>query len=352
LKNLKNSNKLNDPSHVYVIAEAGSNWKIGSYEEDLNQAKKLIEIAKNSGADAVKFQTYRSNTIYVPNAGSADYLKNEKTINEVFDDCSMPYEMLHELSKYSQKKGICFMSTAFSVNDASQIDPYVSIHKVASYEINHIRLLEFLAKTRKPIIISTGASTIEEIDFALEIIQKEHNNIALLQCTASYPADIESLNLSVIPNLKEKYNLPVGLSDHSIDPVLAPLIAVGLGATIIEKHFTSDKTLPGPDHYFALNPDGLSSMIKTIRHAEIAKGNGIKEILVAETELSNFAKRSIQATCDICKNDILQEGKNFDVLRSGKQKQGLSPRFLDEIDGKKSNREIKIGEGITLDDIS
>jgi len=346
------NNILNNSSHAYIIAEAGSNWKIGAYDEDLKQAKKLIDIAKNSGADAIKFQTYRSNTIYVPNAGNADYLNNEKSINEIFDHCSMPYEMIEALYEYSKKQGINFMSTAFSVNDASQIDPYVSIHKVASYEINHIRLLEFLAKTKKPIIISTGASTIEEIDFALELIRKEHNDIALMQCTAKYPAEIESLNLSVIPKLKEKYHLPIGLSDHSLDPILAPLVAIGLGATIIEKHFTSDKSLPGPDHYFALEPNELTTMVKNIRNAEKSKGNGVKKILESEVDLSNFAKRSIQATCNISKNDILQEGKNFDVLRSGKQKQGASPRFLEQINGKKCTRDIRIGEGITLEDIN
>ena len=351
-RNLKFFNELNDSSHIFIIAEAGSNWKIGTYEDDLRQAKKLIDIAKNSGSDAIKFQTYRSNTTYVSNAGNVNYLKNEKTINTIFDHCSMPYKMLHELFEYSQEKNICFMSTPFSVNDASQINPYVSIHKVASYEINHNRLLEFLAKTKKPIIISTGASTIKEIDFALKIIQKIHNNIAIMQCTASYPSDVDSLNLSVIPNLKKKYNLPVGLSDHSLNPILAPLVAIGLGATIIEKHFTSDKSLSGPDHYFALDPNELFSMVDSIRHAEKTMGNGVKEILPVEKDLSNFAKRSIQATCKIFENDLFQEGKNFDILRSGKQKQGISPMFLNEINGKRSKRDIDIGDGITLEDIN
>lgn len=343
--------KFDNPSHTFVIAEAGSNWKCGTFDEDLKRAYQLIDVAVKAGADAVKFQTYRPETIYVTDAGTSQYLSEHginKSINEIFEYLSMPYEMIPELAGYCSKKKIMFMSTPFSVNDAKEVDPYVEIHKVASFEINHIRLLEFLAKTKKPILISTGASTYDEIDFAVKIVTDLGSSpMGLLQCTSKYPAPIESLNLGVIPILKKRYNVPVGLSDHSMNPIVAPLVAVGLGATVIEKHFTLDRNLPGPDHPFALIPNELELMIKTIRLAEKAKGDGEKRILDEELELRRFATRSLQATKNIVKGEILKEGSNFDVLRPGNKSRGLEPRFLFDINGKKASKDYKTGDGIT-----
>ena len=342
-------------NHVFVIAEAGSNWKCGTYEEDLEQAKKLIKVASEAGADAVKFQTYKPETIYVENAGSSNYLSESginQSINEIFENLSMPYEMIPELRKYCDQKKIMFMSTPFSVQDAKEVDPFVEIHKVASFEINHVRLLEYLAKTQKPIIISTGASTFDEIDFCVKRIQSKGNNqIILMQCTSKYPCPLNSLNLSVIPEMKSRYNISIGFSDHSVEPLIAPLLAVGLGATVIEKHFTLDRNLPGPDHAFAIIPSELDSMVNSIRSAKSALGTGKKEILEVENELRSFATRSIQAIVNMKKGDILVEGKNFDVLRPGKNTRGIEPRFLESIIGKKINRDIKQGEGITENDI-
>ncbi len=342
--------ELDNPDHVFVIAEAGSNWKCGTFEEDLQRAKHLIEIAAKSGADAVKFQTYRPETLYVENAGQSDYLSEKgmnQEINDIFENLSMPYEMIPKLADHSKQHGISFMSTPFSVQDATEVNPYVSIHKLASYEINHVRLLEFLAKTKKPIIISTGASTFEEIDFAVNLLKKNGNeHIKILQCTSKYPCPIEALNLSVIPKINSRYDLPVGLSDHSIDPILAPVMAVAFGATVIEKHFTLDRTLPGPDHPFALIPNELEMMVKAIRNAELAKGSGNKEVLNEELELKQFATRSLQALKSIKKGEILVEGVNFDVLRPGNRIQGTEPRFLDMVEGKKSLKTVDLGDGI------
>ena len=343
--------KIDDPNHTFIIAEAGSNWKSGSYEEDLEQAKKLIKIASKAGADAVKFQTYKADTVYAYNAGNSNYLAEQginKEINEIFEYLSMPYEMISELSQICNDEKIIFMSTPFSVEDAKQIDPFVSLHKIASFEINHVRLIEFLSKTEKPILISTGASTFGEIDFAVNLIKNNKNNeIGLLQCTSKYPAPIESLNLSAIPKMKERYNIPIGFSDHSVEPLIGPLTAVGLGATIIEKHFTLDKNLPGPDHSFAITPQELELMVKSIRQADKTKGNGKKIILNEEQELLLFAKRRIQAIKDIRKGDILKEGFNFEVLRPGNRIRGLEPRFLDKINGTKSTKDVLKGDGIT-----
>lgn len=353
-----------NPNHVFVIAEAGSNWKCGSFDDDLHQAKKLIDTAVDSGADAVKFQTYKPETTYVSEAGNSNYLSKNginENINEIFDNLAMPYEMIPKLSNYCKECGIMFMSTPFSVEDAKAVDPYVEIHKVASYEINHIRLLEFLSKTQKPVIISTGACTFTEIDFAVNLLKKTNNHkISILQCTSKYPCPIKALNLSVIPKIKTRYNTPVGLSDHSLDSILAPTLSVKLGGTIIEKHFTIDRNLPGPDHSFALIPSELKSMITAIRNKDLtlnkefqysteeklALGTGEKEILPEENELRNFATRALQSIKNIKKGEILEEGVNFDVLRPGNRIRGLEARFLLKVNGKKSLNDIQKGDGI------
>jgi len=345
---------LNNPDHIFVIAEAGSNWKAGDDEEDLTRAKNLIKSAAECGADAVKFQTFKPETVYVPNAGKSHYLEEKGENRDIFDILrilSMSKEMLKEIAEECKSEQIILMSTPFSVDDAKAVDEYVSLHKVASYELNHIRLLEFLAKTGKPIILSTGASKNEEIEFALNLLKENGvNSVCLMQCTARYPAPIESLNLSAISEMKKKYNIPVGLSDHSIDPILAPILSIGFGATIIEKHFTLNKNFKGPDHSFALEPNELSLMINAIRNAEKAKGKRFKTILKIEEELRNFAVRSVQATKNISEGEILKEKVNIDLLRPGNQKRGAEGRFLFMINGKKSKRKIMSGEGITLDD--
>ncbi|MGQ0790782.1 MAG: N-acetylneuraminate synthase family protein [Nitrosopumilaceae archaeon] len=344
------TNQFDNPKHIFIIAEAGSNWKCGSYEDDLNQAKNLIKLAAKAGADAVKFQTYKSETTYVSNPGKSNYLSQsgyEKNIEDIFKEHSMPYEMIPELAKSCKAENILFMSTPFSIQDAESIDQYVQIHKIASFEINHVRLIEFLANTNKPILISTGASTYQEIDFCVDLIRKCGNyNIVLLQCTSKYPCPIESLNLSVIPKMKSRYKVPVGFSDHSVDPIIGPILAVGFGATVIEKHFTLDKKLSGPDHSFALNPDELESMILSIRHAELASGEGQKEILADENELRQFATRSIQAITNIAKGEVLREGINFNILRPGNRTRGIEPRFLETVNGKRASKDIHKGDGI------
>jgi len=338
---------FDDPTHIFIIAEAGSNWKCGTYEEDLNQSKNLIKYAAKAGADAVKFQIYRPETTYVSNPGGSESLSYSENIDTIFEKHAMPYEMIPKLVEFCKEENILFMASSFSVEDAKAIDPFTEIHKVASFEINHVKLLEFLASTKKPIIISTGSSTYDEIDFCVNLLKENGcDKIILLQCTSKYPCPINALNLSVIPKMKSRYNLPVGFSDHSVDPIIAPLTSIGLGATVIEKHFTLDKNLPGPDHFFALTPNELKQMIDSIRNTELAYGTGKKEVLEEEVKTRKFAKRSLQAITDISKGDILELGINFDVLRPGDRIRGLDARFLFNINGKKSKLDVIKGDGI------
>jgi N-acetylneuraminate synthase len=338
---------FDDPTHIFIIAEAGSNWKCGSYEDDLNQSKNLIKYAAKAGADAVKFQIYRPETTYVSNPGGSKSLSYSENIDTIFEKHAMPYEMIPKLVEFCKEENILFMASSFSVEDAKAINPFTQIHKVASFEINHIKLLKFLATTKKPILVSTGSSNYDEIDFCVNILKENGcDEIILLQCTSKYPCSMESLNLSVIPKMKSKYNLPIGFSDHSTDPIIAPLVSIGLGATVIEKHFTIDKNLSGPDHSFALTPDELKQMIDSIRNTELAYGTGKKEILQEELETRKFAKRSLQAITDISKGDILELGLNFDILRPGDRIRGLDARFLFNINGKKSKLDVVKGDGI------
>ena len=340
--------------HTFIIAEAGSNWRMGTKTRDLSMAKSLIDVAAECKCDAIKFQTYKSETTYVSNAGKSDYLSNSginEQITEIFQDLSMPYDMIPKLADYCKTQKIEFMSTPFSVNDAKAIDPFVLRHKIASFEISHLRLIEFLAGTNKPLILSTGASTLDEIEWAVNYFYDNGGkDISLLHTISKYPAPLSSLNLKIISELEKKFNIPVGFSDHSRSPTIGPITAVSLGGKIIEKHFTLNNNLPGPDHSFALTPIELKNMVEAIRGCELVLGSNEKTILPEEFELREFAHRGIQAIKEIKENDIFKEGENIDILRPGKQKQGIHPKYLKQLSGKKSKRNISQGEGIIQGD--
>jgi sialic acid synthase SpsE len=341
-------------NRVFIIAEAGSNWRMGTPERDIKMAKTLIDTASEAGADAVKFQTYSSERVYVENAGIANYLSSAGTsesINSIFEDLSMPHQMIPILSEYCKKMNIEFMSTPFSISDARMINPFVNIHKIASYEITHLRLIEFMAKTGKPIIMSTGAANHSDVEWAINhFYESGGRDIILMQATARYPATFSSLNLRAISSLRESFKVPVGLSDHSRDPVVGPVSAVSLGASVIEKHFTLHNKLPGPDHTFALTPEELRYMVKAVRNCEKSLGMGTKIVLEEEQELKRFAQRSIQACEPIRKGDVLEEGVNIEILRPGKRTQGLHPKYIFEIQGRRATRDIIKGEGIVSGD--
>lgn len=340
---------------VFIIAEAGSNWKCGSPKEDLARALALIDIAAKAGADAVKFQTFRAQTVYVSNAGTSDYLSKhgiKRSIGDIFKDLSMPYAMIPKLAAYCRKKKIEFMSSFFSPDDFEAVNPHVRRHKIASYEITHPRLLYLAARSGKPLILSTGASTHDDIGRAIRYFKKNGGKkISLMQCTAKYPAPFSSLNLRAIPKLCLCYRVPVGLSDHSLDPIVAPVAAVALGASLIEKHFTLSQRLQGPDHAFAIEPHDLEKMVRSIRNCEQTLGDGLKRVLGEEKELHQYAQRGVQASRNICRGEVLRLGVNMAILRPGRQKKGMNPLiWLSKAEGKRVKRNIAIGEGIQRSD--
>lgn len=310
----------------------------------------LIDGAARAGADAVKFQVFRARTIYAPNAGKSAYLAKHgihESMEKLFERNEMPYEMIPRLARRCRRRGIAFMASAFSAQDFRTVDPHVKIHKIASYEITYPELLRLAAKSGKGLILSTGGASIADIDWAVRYFRKNSGRrLLLMQCTAKYPAPPHAMNLRVIPYLARRYGVPAGLSDHSLDPVVAPVAAVALGARAVEKHFTLNRRLLGPDHAFAVTPRELLSMTRAIRRCEAALGDWRKNVVRQEEELRRFAQRAVQATRMIGKGEALIEGENMAVLRPGEQIKGLHPRFLHRIKGSRATRAIRPGQGI------
>ena len=336
----------NEP--VFIIAEAGANFKISDdAEKNFNHALKLIDIAVIAGADAVKFQLYRAEKLYVGNADYADYIGKKKSIYDIIKEMEIPYDWLPKLKKYCDDRNIIFLCTPFDEESADELEKVdIRAYKIASYTISHLPLIEHIAKKGKPIILSTGAADIKDIENAVLTIKNTGNDkIALMQCTAKYPAPLRTINLKVIPKLIEKFDVPVGLSDHSREPIIAPMGAVALGAKIIEKHFTTDNNFPGPDHGFAILPDELELLVSNIRKLEEVLGEELKIVQSEEEELYKFCRRSIYAIKDIKSGETLNNN-NIAILRSGKQKKGLDPTYFERILGKKTSRKIRRGDPI------
>lgn len=331
---------------TFIIAEAGSN-----HNGDLETAKELIDVAANAGADAVKFQTFRAEDIYVQDSGDVDYLEDDRSIYEIIESMEMPYEWVPELHDYCIERDIYFLSTPFDERSAEELEEYVPAWKVASYTSSHHPFLRYLAATEKPIIMSTGAHELDEVRESVKVLADAGaNNLALLQCVAAYPTPLEDINVKVVETLASEFGVPSGLSDHTLDPVTAPAAAVSLGASVVEKHITLDKSMDGPDHEFALEPDELAEMVSAIRDTEAALGTGEKSVLAIEGELYAKARRAIHAVDEISAGEKFTS-ENVKVLRPGEQEAGLPPKFYEEILGKTVARHVHSGAGVTWDDV-
>lgn len=324
---------------VFIIAEAGVNHN-GSIE----LAKKMINVAKESGADAIKFQTFKTENMTIKNAQKAEY--QEKATGE-----GNQYEMLKnleltdaefiELAEYAKKKDIIFLSTPFDKPSVDLLEGLgVSAYKIGSGELTNNPLLKYIAEKGKPIILSTGMAYLGEIEDALNVIRETGvENIVLLHCVSSYPTKSEDINLNTIHTLRSAFKLPTGFSDHTIG-IIMPIVAVALGACVIEKHFTLDKKLPGPDHSSSLDPDELTLMVKSIKETQVALGNGIIKPTPEEEKNMEVVRKSIVSSMDLQKGSILTE-EMIDFKRPGT---GISPKFHDKILGKKVKDFIKKDE--------
>ena len=327
----------------FIIAEAGVN-----HNGDVNLARQLIDAANEAGADAVKFQTFTADEVVTRSAAKAAYQQETTSPDEsqydMIRQLELSPESFKELYAYTQQKGIIFMSTPFDKGSVDLLNEIgVPAFKVGSGELTNLSLLRYIAGKRKPIILSTGMSRLEEVAEALDAIGGEGgNSVVLLHCVSSYPAKIEDMNLKVMATLRYAFKLPVGLSDHS-PGITVPVAAAAMGACAIEKHFTMDKDLPGPDHRASLEPEELKRMVAAIRDVEKAMGDGVKSPAAVEGENKKVIRRSIVARNDIPEGTIITE----DMLAIKRPGTGLEPKYLGEVIKKIAKADINKDEMIT-----
>jgi N-acetylneuraminate synthase/N,N'-diacetyllegionaminate synthase len=328
----------------FIIAEAGIN-----HNGDIGLARKLIDVAREAGADAVKFQTFKADTLVTKSAAKARYQKETTGAAESQFEMIKGLELTDKdfaaLSVHARKEGIIFLSSPFDKSSVDLLDGLgVPAFKIPSGEITNFPLLKHIARKKKPVILSTGMSTLGEIEEALEVIRKERvEEIILLHCVSCYPAKVEDMNLKAMETLRCAFGLPIGLSDHTLG-ITIPIVAVALGACVIEKHFTLDKNFPGPDHRASLEPDELKQMIKAIRDIEKAMGSGIKIPTAEEAKNKKVVRRSLVAKVDIPKGAIITE-EILDFKRPGG---GIEPRYMNMIIGRKTRGNIRRDELITF----
>ncbi|MBF8984169.1 N-acetylneuraminate synthase [Lutibacter sp. B2] len=315
---------------VFIIAEAGVN-----HNGNINLAYQLIDKAIEAGADAIKFQTFKSNKVISKFAEKAEYQKvntrNVESQLEMVRKLELPFEDFENLKKYCNRKNIIFLSTPFDIDSIKFLNKIgLEVFKIPSGEITNLPYLNEIGKLKKKVILSTGMSTLGEIEVALNILRENGTKeITILHCNTEYPTPMQDVNLRAMQTIKEAFKVEVGYSDHTLG-IEVPIAAVAMGASIIEKHFTLDKEMEGPDHSASLELHELKEMVKAIRNIEKALGNGIKK--PSESELKNIeiARKSIVAKCNIKKGEVFSE-KNLTTKRPGK---GISPMRWDEIIGK------------------
>ena len=326
---------------VYIIAEIGAN-----HNRDLNIAKTLIEKAAAAGVDAVKFQTYRAENLYSRRAPK--FSKDDVEPFDLIKANELPREWHQILFDYAAERNLHFLSSPFDSGAVDELDSVgVPAFKVASFELIDLELLKHIAQKKKPIILSVGLATLGEIEDALEVIRTQGNDdIVLLHCASLYPSPPPVVNLNAIQTLSKAFQIPVGFSDHTLGIHVA-VAAVAKGACMIEKHFTLDRTMKGPDHSFAIEPDELAQLVKNIRDVESAMGTGVKLRSKAEQEMYEKGRRSIIAAKDISKGQKIER----DWLVVKRPGYGIKPKYLDLVVGRTAKRDIKADEWITWDDV-
>jgi sialic acid synthase SpsE len=338
MKNIKIGNKIiGNDAPCFIIAEAGSN-----HNGSLKQAKKMIDVAAEVGADAVKFQIYSAETLYSKKTPS--HSGYDKNLWQLIKEIETPREWIPRLKEYCDKKKIIFFATPFDYNAVDELDPYVDLYKVASFEIVDLALLEYIAKKGKPTIVSTGLANMEEIEDAYLTFKKSGNDkLIFLQCASLYPASPEIMNLRSMNTVSNAFDVITGLSDHT-KGIHISVAAVAMGAKVIEKHFTLSRKLKGPDHPFAIEPSELKEMVAQIRDVEKALGDG-RKLGPKPEEMENYqkARRSIVALKDIPKGKTI-ERSDLIIKRPGF---GIKPKFIDIVVGRQAKKNIVADEWIT-----
>lgn len=331
----------------YVIAEAGSN-----HNGKLEQAFELIDVAAAAGADAVKFQVFKASRLYPKNAGVSGYLNDPTPIFDIIAAMEMPYDWIPRLADHCAARRVDFLASTFDEESTDAIADYVPAFKIASYEMTHAPLVRHVASKGKPVIMSTGTADLDEVAAAVRVCNASGNrDLILMQCTAAYPAPLDSMNVRVVTTLRERFGVPVGLSDHSSDPLVAPIAAVACGASVIEKHFTLSHDMQGPDHRFALEPGQLVAMVAGIRAAEDALGSDLKDVAPIEAELRAFARRSVFVIRDLTAGEVLTR-ENIAVLRNGQHSPGMPPEQFDAVLGRRARHAVAANSLLRIEDLS
>ena len=321
-----------------IIAEAGVN-----HNGNINLAKKLIDVASKAGADYVKFQTFDVDQLILKNTKTAAYqkrnLKNNISQYQMLKKYQLTDNSHKELLRYSKKKKIKFLSTAFDEKSLRLLEKYkLDYIKIPSGEITNYPFLKQISKLKKKVLLSTGMATLDEIKQAVKALRKRKKDITILHCTSDYPANLKDLNLNFIKKLK-KFGCEVGYSDHS-SSIITPSIAVTLGCKVVEKHFTLSRKLEGPDHRASLEPQELTKMISLIRDTEKMLGSNNKIITKSEQKTKLLVRKSLVANKDIKKGEIFSK-KNITTKRPGR---GISPFKINKFFGKKSSKNFKKDE--------
>jgi len=340
VKEVKISDKIVGKGHpTYIIAEIGANHNC-----NMKIAKSLIDKASEAGVDAVKFQTYKAETLY--SKKTPRFSKDNMDPFDLIKQCELPRDWHKELFEYTVDRNLHFLSSPFDYEAVDLLDKIgAPAYKIASFEIVDLELLEYIAKKKKPIILSTGMANLGEIEEALEAIRKQgNNNIVLLHCNSMYPSPADIVNLNAINTMSSVFKIPIGFSDHTIG-IHISIAAVAKGATVIEKHFTLDRKMDGPDHHFAIEPSELKQMVSFIRDIEKAQGTGIKEVSKKEKEMYEKGRRSIIALEKIPKGTKITR-EMLIIKRPG---YGIKPKFIDNVIGKTAKKDIKADDWLTWD---
>ncbi|MHA2356925.1 MAG: pseudaminic acid synthase, partial [Candidatus Thorarchaeota archaeon] len=336
--------KVGDNEPTLIVAEISAN-----HLQDYSLAEKTIEAARDAGADAVKLQTYTPDTITLDCDSEhfklQDTIWEGKTLYELYEEAYTPWEWQPKLKEFAEGLGLICFSSPFDRTAVDFLeDMNVPAYKVASFEITDIPLIEYIASKNKPIVISTGIAQISDIEDALGACRREDNNdIILLKCTSAYPTPLSEVNLRTIPDLSSRFNVLVGLSDHTLE-ISVPVAAVALGACLVEKHLTTSRDLGGPDADFSLEPNEFETMVNTIREVEEALGN-ISYTLTDRMKRSREFSRSLFVTQDV------QKGETFtsENVRSVRPGYGLPPKHLKKILGRRAKKAIKRGTPLVWD---
>lgn len=340
--------QIGDNHKPFIIAEMS-----GNHNQSLEKAMLIVKAAADAGAHAIKLQTYTPDTLTIDHRGGLfdindpNSLWKGRNLYELYQEAMTPYEWHKPIFEYAKELGVLCFSTPFDEHAVDMLEELgAPCHKIASFENNHHPLLRKIAKTGKPVIMSTGIATLADLDESVSVLRNaDCKELVLLKCTSSYPSSPENTNLATIPHMKQLFDCQVGLSDHTMG-IGAAVAAIAMGARVIEKHFCLSRAEGGVDSAFSLEPDEFKSLVIESERAFLAIGNVQYGIQAAETKSLNF-KRSLYVVSDIAEGELFTE-KNVRIIRPG---DGIAPKYFERLLGKESKRALKRGTPLKWEDI-